>query len=368
MLRIFIYSISLLLVYSTCTQAKESYTYTVPQQTSDGWRVNDLESQQIDSTLFYKFMDSLPKEKKHKIHSILIARNNRLVFEEYFGKYGAETRHDLRSATKSITSLLIGIALEKGYINSLDDPIFNYLKSYLPVENQDGKEKITIRHLLTVSSGLACDDWDKKSPGQEDKMYRKKDWIRHVLNLPMEYAPGDTARYCTGGVILLGEIIHQASGKHVDEFAAEYLFEPLGIINYNWSYIKKSKNVDSGGHIFMTPRDMAKIGQLVLSAGAWESEQIVSEEWIKLSTAQQTLLGGAHYGFLWWRLPFRLGEELSTAICARGNGGQYIMLLPDAQLMAVFTGGNYNSPNAQIPLNVMSKVILPSIEEKNISK
>jgi CubicO group peptidase (beta-lactamase class C family) len=343
--------------------SKCEYTYHIPQQMNDGWDVGDLTSAQIDSTLYYKFINSLPKDKKHKIHSMLVVKDNRLVFEKYFGKHDIETRHDLRSATKSIPSLLICIALEKGFTNNIDDPILDYLQNYLPLENPDAKEKITIRHLLTMSSGLACDDWDKTSPGQEDKMYSKKDWIRHVLNLPMEFAPGDTARYCTGGVILLGEIIHQASGKHVDEFAKEFLFGPLEIKNYNWSYIKKTKNVDSGGHIFMTPRDMAKIGQLVLNKGRWIGEQIVSEEWIERSTLQHTNLGGSQYGFLWWRLPFRLGEEHTTAICARGNGGQYIMVLPDAKLVAVFTGGNYNSPNAQIPLNIMGKVILPSLRD-----
>ena len=192
-------------------------------------------------------------------------------------------------------------------------------------------------------------------------MYRKKDWLRHVLALPMEYAAGDTARYCTGGVVLLGEIIHQATGLYADEFAAKYLFEPLGIINYNWSYIHKSRQVDTGGHIYMTSRDMTKIGRLMLQKGIWNGEQIISERWVDQSTQKQTVLGGSEYGFLWWRLPFRLGDGLTTAVCARGNGGQYIMIVPDARLIAVFPGGNDNSPNGMLPLNIMGKVIMPSI-------
>lgn len=356
-----IFFITVFFVLPLAALSKNGFQYTVPPDLSDGWNTASPASQQIDSVLFYKFMNSLPKDRKHKIHSILLARDSVLVFEAYFGKYKTDTRHDLRSATKSITSLLIGIAIDKGFIASIDEPIATWLKPFWPKEADDVKEKISIRHLLTMSPGLACDDWDKKSPGQEDKMYRKKDWIRHVLSLPMEFVPGDTARYCTGGVVLLGEIIHQATGLYADEFAAKYLFEPLGIKNYNWSYIHKTKQVDTGGHIFMTPRDMAKIGRLVLQKGKWNSEQIVSERWIEISTKRQMLLGGSEYGFLWWRLPFRLGDGLATAVCARGNGGQYIMIVPDAHIVAVFTGGNYNSPNALIPLNIMGKVIMPSI-------
>ena len=194
-------------------------------------------------------------------------------------------------------------------------------------------------------------------------MYRKKDWIQYVVDLPALANPGDTSLYCTGGVVLLGEIISQAAGMGLDTFASRYLFEPLGIKNAQWRYFNQQKKVDSGGHLHLTPRDMGKIGQLILNQGKWRGAQVVSENWIAVSTRVHTQVDKTDYAFLWWRIPFEVNGSVVQAICARGNGGQCIFVLPSLNLVAVFTGGNYNSPNAHLPFEIMKKVVLPSQPE-----
>jgi len=354
-----------LLVFSqVAAQSRPAYNYQIPARGNDGWVTAHLAEKEIDTTTIFSFFRTMSSEKGHGIHSILLFKNQHLVLEEYYGKYNASETHDIRSATKSITALLVGIALDKGFLQSIDDPINKYLSHYQPFKNPDArKDKITIRHLLTMSAGWECNDWDKKSDGQEDKMYRKKDWIRFVLDLPMENNPGDTSLYCTGGVVVLGEIIHHASGMKADEFSRKYLFQPLGIENYHWSYFGKKDKVDTGGHLYLTPRDMAKIGQLVLNKGEWNGQQLVSSSWINMITDIHTQIGNMKYGFLWWSIPFKIQGEEVTSICATGNGGQYIMIFPTLDLICVFTGKNYNSPKAQLPFHVMNKIMLPAQPE-----
>ena len=349
----------LFLINGSGILAQSAYDYQIPIAMGDGWTVSHLTDQSVDPVPIQRFLLSIPANKNHNLHSLLLVKDDHLILEHYFEDNHATTQHDLRSVTKSITSLLLGIAVDKDFIKSIDDPILKYLPAYKILKNDDPeKQNITIRHLITMSSGLECNDWDKKSKGQEDKMYKKKDWVKFILDLPMSTNPGDTSLYCTGGVVVLGEIISYASGQNLDAFAHTNLFEPLGISNYKWSYIKKSDKVDSGGHLYMTPRDMAKIGQLILNKGVWKNKRIVSAGWIDESTRIHTHISHVNYGFLWWRIPFSMGQYKIESICATGNGGQYIIIVPELNLVSVFTGGNYNSEKSQIPLAIFQKVIL----------
>lgn len=343
-------------------QAQNPYRYNEPFLFNDGWITNNITSHDIDSQLIYAMLEKMGQNENHNIHSLLLVKNNELVLEEYFLHYNPEKLHDLRSSTKSITSLLVGIAVDKGFIESIDDPIFKYLpRKEHQVYLKGEKSKITIRHLLTMSSGLDCNDWNKKSPGQEDKMYKKRDWIEHVLNLSMINEPGEETAYCTGGVVLLGQVIAAATSQNYDDFAKKYLFEPLQISNYQWRYFNDNKNVDAGGHLFLTPRDMAKIGQLVLNNGLWNGKKIVSESWIKNSTSSQTSLGGVNFGYLWWNVDLQHKTDQVNTIFASGNGGQYIFIIPKLDLVCVFTGGNYNSEKDKLPFYLIQNSILPAI-------
>jgi CubicO group peptidase (beta-lactamase class C family) len=354
-------------VLVACSELKEKYTYQMPTSMKDGWQTGSLSSLGIDMARHTRFFDSLPAPKKHNLHSFLLIKHNKLVLEEYFGEEDALVSHDLRSATKSITALLVGIAVDKGYIKSIDEPVSTYLKGYWSAKSKDArKDSLSIRHLLTMSSGLACNDWNSTSQGNEEKMYQTQDWLSFMANLPMHTLPGKESHYCTGGVVLLGEIISQASGMRVDQFARQHLFEPLGIKSAKWSYFKDDQKVDTGGHLYLTSRDFGKIGQLVLQQGKWEQQQLVSTDWIRLATQEQVRLADKFaYGFLWWKHSFNISQTQWQATCAQGNGGQFLFVFPDLQLVAVFTGGNYNSPKTDMPFEIVSKLVLPSQPETN---
>lgn len=343
---------------------QHNYSYQRPSQLDDGWKTNSLISKGIDTTLINKLFGQI-KSGKNKIHSVLLVKDNELIVEEYFNGHAWDKPHDLRSTTKSIRSLLVGIAIDRGLIDDINDPISKYLKSPVPEKNLDKrKEKITIKHLLTMSTGLECNDWDKQSKGQEDKVYRKKDWIQYTLDLPMVNEPGSVSHYCSMGVVILAEIIHQTSGMTVHDFAKNYLFGPLGINNVQWGHTVDRKVIPSGKRLYMTSRDMVKIGQLVLNKGKWNGQQIVSEAWIAEATTPKTKITGIDYGYLWWNIPFMVNKRKITSKTATGNGGQYIIVVPEMDVVAVFTGGAYNSQEDKLPFAIMKDVFLPLVDDK----
>ena len=300
---------------------------------------------------------------KHDMHSMLLMRRGHVVVEEYYNGFDEVRTHDLRSATKSITSLLIGIAIDRGDIRSIDDPFVPFVESRYPELDLDSKRDITLRHLLTMSSGLDCDDGDRKTKGQEDRMYRSRDWLRYFLSLDRVNAPGSVTRYCTGGVVALGAVLESATGMSVEAFADEVLFAPLGITHREWAKYDRKRQIDTGGHLELTPRGMAAIGQLVLNRGVHEGRQLVSESWLDESTRAVTDIRGEPYAYLWWPMTPKYGERSVQTVIARGNGGQTIMVVPEFELIFVTTSGYYNKPEARKPLEFLYNAILPSVCE-----
>lgn len=315
----------------------------------------------IDSTYLRLMLAQIPADGEHKLHSALVVRNGTLVSETYFNGFTRDNPHDLRSATKSLTALLIGIAIEQGVLDGVDVPMMQSLQASYP-DTQD-KSDITLRHLLTMSSGLDCHDQDRKTKGQEDRMYKSKDWVRYFLSLSTVYPPGDTTRYCTGGVVALGEVLAQATGKDMADFADQVLFDPLEIDNYAWARFDGDRKVDTGGHLLLTPQGMAKIGMLVSQGGRWNGQQVVPEEWIRLSTQPHTQVGGNPYGFLWWINQVNYGGKEVEVVTARGNGGQVIFIVPAFDLVTVFTAGYYNSEKAEIPYRLFYNFVLTAVDE-----
>ena len=349
-----------MLFTSIVCYGQSAYTYKQPKQSEDGWKTAHLASQKADTTNVYRLFNQMQRGE-HKIHSILLVKDGQLIIEEYFNGHSANQPHDLRSATKSIRSILAGIAIDRGFIKSVDDPISKYLKAPVPTKNLDErKKKITIKHLLTMSSGLDCNDWDKKSKGQEDRVYRKRDWLQYTLNLPMVHEPGTVSNYCSMGTILLAEIISQSSGMAFDKFAEKYLFTPLGITNFSWGHTSNKKVIPSGKRLYLTSRAMAKIGQLMLNQGKWQGKQIVAEKWIEASTTPKTKITGIDYGYLWWNIPFQVDGKVIYSKTATGNGGQYIIVFPAIDMVAVFTGGAYNSQEDKLPFAIVKNVFLPT--------
>ncbi|RMA64789.1 serine hydrolase domain-containing protein [Ulvibacter antarcticus] len=350
-------------IHSFC-YGQDTYTYSQPKELGDGWKTSDLKSQNVDTTLIYKLFNQL-KDRENQIHSVLLVKNDQLIIEEYFKGQSVNDAHDLRSTTKSIRSILMGIAIDKGFIESIDDPISKYLKNPIPNKNLDErKEKITIKHLLTMSSGLDCNDFDRKSKGQEDKIYRKKDWLQYALDLPMVNEPGGVSNYCSIGTVLIAEIVSQASGMPIDKFAEQYLFNPLGITNVEWGHTSKKEVIPSAKRLYMRSRDMAKIGQLILNNGKWNDTQIISKKWVEESTSTKTKIEGIDYAYLWWNIPFKLNDKILVSKTASGNGGQFIIIIPEMDMVAVFTGGAYNSQDGQLAFAIMNDIFLPTFTSR----
>ena len=285
------------------------------------------------------------------------------VYARHVDAKRGDTPPDLRSATKSITALLVGIAIDRELLPSVQARAVDYLPEYARAfEHDPAKAAITIEDLLTMRSGLDCDDWDPKSPGHEDTMYRRRDWIAFWISRDSVAEPGSRFRYCTGNVIALGKILAQATGQPVDAFAREMLFEPLGITDARWERWNRRREIDSGGHLHLSPDDLLKIGRLVLARGEWNGTRLVSEAWMDAMTQEHTAIPDRpqRYGYLWWLDHTRLPQLPRTRLqMAWGNGGTFLIVLPEIGRVAVFTGERYNRPEALEPMFWMRDRLLP---------
>jgi CubicO group peptidase (beta-lactamase class C family) len=365
---------------STVTIAAAAPYDKVPEQTNDGWQTASLADVGIDARPIVEMLDSIyagdgrgphnwppGHEKYENIHGVLIVKDGKLVFEEYFYGYRLDSRHNLASVTKSITSMLAGIAIDRGDVGSIEDEILPYFPEFLPPDRADDQlESITIEDLLTMRHGWECDDWDPDS-----RTYYPNGWelsqpdaVEATLDLPSVTPPGSRFSYCSASSIVLGGLIANATGTSIPDYAHEVLFSPLGIETALWSAAPGGWT-DTGGSLQMRPRDMARLGQLMLQGGNWNGIQVLPEDWVRQSVQQQVRLTfndtwGRGYGFLWWlsETPFAGGVVGSFA--ASGAGGQVIVVFPDLDMVVVITGGNYQDDHGQ-PFEIMDRFILPAV-------
>jgi CubicO group peptidase (beta-lactamase class C family) len=290
-----------------------------------------------------------------KIGSVLVARHGKLVYEEYFDG-GPESLRDTRSATKSITDVLVGVAIDEHRLRGVDAPVLELLPERAArIQNPDPrKSRITVEDFLTMSSPLECDDWNDASRGNEERMYVIEDWAQFVLDLPIRgrmyvgEKPGQPPfgryfSYCPGGVFVLSEVLRQATGTPADVYAQSRLFAPLGIRDVSWVYSPLGVP-QTGGGVRLTARDLLKIAQLYLNGGRWNRRQIVSESWVKASTSPHAQIDTAtNYGYLWWLKSFGPSEHPYAAYFMSGNGGNKVVAIPELALAAVITSTNYNT-------------------------
>lgn len=306
-----------------------------------------------------------------KIEAVLVERGGDVLYEGYFRKSTAESRIDARSVGKSITAIALGVAIDEGLIEGVDAPVLSFFDDKKPIED-DGKLKreIRIEDLLTMSSALDCNDWES-SPGNEERMYRKKDWTRFALDIPLaeDYERGESGfgrySYCTAGAFLLGRIIERASGKPFDEFVQEKLFSPLGIVDPEWRRAPNGE-VQSGGQLSLRARDFAALGRLVANKGKWGSRQLVSKAWIEQMLEPRlraTPVSG--YGYLWWVRGFYSGKPVEGVIphagyYMSGNGGNKVVVFPELDTVVVVLSTNYNhrDMHAQV-VHMIQQHILP---------
>ena len=303
-----------------------------------------------------------------RIEAVLIDHSGSIIFEGYFGDSTAESRVDARSAGKSITALAVGAAIDDGYDIRLDAPAWGYFDEQSPFKH-DGpmKRAITIADLLSMSSALDCSDW-RSSPGNEERMYRQKDWTRFALDIPVDEnyrrAPNGQGRfsYCTAGVFLLGRIIEKAVGEPFEAYVQRRIFDPLGIRDPIWRRSPKGK-AQSGGQLSLTARDFRAAGRVVMNGGAYNGQQIISADWIReMGQPRVQATPDAAYGYLWWFGAFEFEEELYGAAYMSGNGGNKVVLMPQLDAVIVILSTNYNKRNMhEQTARLIEEYILPAL-------
>ncbi|HYJ40596.1 MAG TPA: serine hydrolase [Steroidobacteraceae bacterium] len=331
-----------------------------PADTGDGWSVSSPTAESMDSPAVLGTLQSIRDGRFSGVDALVVVRHGRLAAEGYFNGYGPETLHDLRSTGKSFTSALAGIAIEQRLF-ALDDPIATLIPQFENHANMDARKRaITIRHLLDMRSGLECNDWSSASRGNEERMYNTRDWVGFILDLPMVNDPGAVASYCTGGVVVLGQVIAWRSGMALDAYAAAYLFAPLGIQQSTWRR-SPDGSATGGGGLRLRPRDAARFGQLYLNGGVWNGARVVPADWVTRSRERVTTLGNDGYGLLWWKRSFAHRGVMVESFFTSGNGGNFIFVFPALDLIAVFTGSNYNSPMGDQPFDIVGNYILPAV-------
>jgi CubicO group peptidase (beta-lactamase class C family) len=357
----------------TAAYADPSDGCGVPAARDDGWPVVLVnEDRLVDRGALCRMADRLAASSN--VHAVLVAHGGKLVFERYLkgsdeiqGRrvenvtFDADRLHDMKSVSKSVASLAVGIAIDRGLIKSINEPIFSFFPELSDLRSPE-KDRIQLVHALTMSMGLK---WVEATPAtgdydnDESRMHMAPDPCRYVLGLPVTAAAGQEFFYNTGALTLVSAIIHRATGRPLDEFARETLFEPMGIAGVEWIRVKG--DADAGGGLRLRPRDMAKFGQLVLAGGRWKDRQIVSKAWIETSTAPK-IKGPADqsYGYLWWLGRFLLNKHELHWIGALGRGGQSIRIVPELDLVVAVIAGYYQdySPRAfQVQFNVFRDVV-----------
>ena len=386
---IFISLLLLFLIYFSSTSCDENqvaqptggYQYSIPQLTNDGWETASLISVGMNPDFLINLMNRLDIIGEHRIHSLLIIKDGKLVFEEYFpgdkfnlAQFTGETgfdmydTHNLCSATKSFTSALIGIAIDKGFIQSVDQKVFDFFPEHADLLSiTPEKQNITLGHLLTMRSGL---EWDDESYPYSDprndinRLFNSSDPIRYILAKDLIETPGTFFAYRNCNTNVLGEIVRKASGLRLDYFAKDYLFNELGITDYEWQRLPNNV-IFCSGDLRLRPRDLAKFGQLFLNGGTWGSERIISQEWVDISTQKFTSLNNwwgdfDGYGYQWWQWEDIFGVHYQ-AYMASGWGGQWIVVSPEMNTVVITTAGNYYTSELMPIEIILVNYIIPSI-------
>lgn len=325
------------------------------------WQTSTPEDQGMDSSKLDEAMDYID-DNDVRCDGLVVIRNGYIVYEEYpSSRYNSFTLHRLYSTTKSVLSALVGIALDNGNISSLDTPVLDFFPDITPENPSPEKEMMTLRHLLTMTSGI---EWDEHSISYSNlanpigMMSRNESPPQYFLDRPMAATPGEEWVYNSGGSLLISYIIYRTTGLMPLDFAFEYLFDPLGIENANW--LTDSTGMHSGsGELFLKPRDLAKIGYLFMNNGTWEDQRVISSNWVNQSTTHLTEDQRASsyigYGLHWWTVP-----DLNLYFTA-GLYGQEMYIDTTNDLIVVFTG---SVPVSKSPpwLGIMNQYILPSLD------
>ncbi|MBN3034557.1 MAG: serine hydrolase [Bacteroidales bacterium] len=293
------------------------------------------------------------------VESLVVYSWGKVLFEKYYNGFNQDSLHHIQSQTKSLVALLMGIAIDKGYIESETEPVSKYFPDHFGSEDSL-KSSVTIRDLLTMSAGF---EWEEMIAFDDPKndnmnMYRSGKWLDYALTRPMAKKPYTEFKYNSGLPMIVAGIIEKATEMKLDEFAMKYLFEPLQIKKFRW--LQDSTGFyHAGGGLYLKPFDMVKIGILVMNNGKWEHQQVVSEEWIRktISPHFSTSFDISEYGYFWWIREMELGNgNTAEVISAEGAGGQKLYIFPANRLIIAFTERNYSTPQVS-PLFIKESIL-----------
>ena|SRR5271167_246678 len=349
-------SVFLTLLWSlpAAAQAQKPHDMFSPETRSNGWATSNATAAGLDRAALTRMEQAIAGGEFKKITSILVARHGKLAYEAYFDG-SADSLRDTRSATKSITSMLIGIVIDQHLLPSVDAKVLLHFPEKQPLANPDPrKSAITVEDLLTMSSLMECDDWNEFSRGNEERMYLIEDWVKFFLDLPIKGFPpwktkpqdspyGRSFSYCTAGATTAGGVVEKVTHTKLADFAAKNLFAPLGIHHVQWAYSPLGL-AQGGGGLQMESRDLLKLGQLYLNGGTWSSKRVLSEGWVKSSTEPHVQIDEqTKYGYLWWLKDFKTGDRSYSAYFMSGNGGNKVAVFPQVDMVVVLTSTNYNT-------------------------
>ena len=327
-----------------------------PPRLEDGLATSTAVTAGLDVALLGSLAARVADNTFQRMTSVVVAVDGKLVYEGYWNGADRDHQHNVRSATKTIAGMLIGLAIDRGAIRGVDARVLDFFpERRKTLRNPDPrKDAVTLEDLLTMSSLLECNDDNEYSSGNEERMYVTEDWLGFFFDLPIkgfpswETKPEDSPyhrsfSYCTAGVLALGAVVERATGKPVPEFAREALFAPLGIEHVTWSKSPLGLTMTGGGTLLRS-RDLLKLGMLSLAGGRWNGRQVVPERWVETSTAAHVQANDTDtYGYLWWRRDFVSRGRPFPAYYMAGNGGNKVVVVPSAKLVAVITSTLYNT-------------------------
>ncbi len=298
----------------------------------------------------------ITNRETYRVHSVVVIRNGRVVLDARFYPFSSEWRHDIASVTKSFTSTLIGIAIDRGYIAGVDVPVLGFFPDLTIANRVPRKERMTLEHLLTMRSGFACDP--SNSEATLTQMTSSADWVQFALDLPMADEPGARYVYCSPNVHLLSAILQRATGMTTLEFAQQHLFRPLRILDVEW-FVDPQGVYRGWGDLHLKPLDMTKLGALYINQGRWLGRQIVSSQWVEEATtgAGQPVPGlpaDEGYSYLWYFAP--------DLYYAAGAGGQRIHVYPDENLVVGLNAGSGIGDYFPITLEFLETWVLGAID------
>jgi CubicO group peptidase (beta-lactamase class C family) len=359
------------------------YAYRPPPALADGWPTAPAADAGMNQDSLARLVERLihadpSVARPALIHSLLIARRGKLVLEEYFYGFDREAPHDLRSAGKTYASVLVGAAMRSGAPIAPETRVYRLLDRMGPFAHPDPrKERITVAHLMTHSTGLASDDNDDASPGNEQAMQSQKaqpDWWKYTLDLPMAHDPGTQYAYSSGGMNLVGAALWGATGRWVPELFDRLVARPLGFGRWYWN-LSPTLEGYTGGGARVRPRDLLKLGQAYLDGGLWRGRRIVDSSWVARSVSPQAGVPEESAGFgtsdalslgdgyAWHLYRLRSGDRTYRMYEANGNGGQLLMVVPELELVVAFTAGNYGQGGiwGRFRDQILTREIIPAV-------